>query len=133
MCTRIEPLPPTHPPTHPPIPPPPQVNLAGTVPSLADPEGKVICTQSKEIVEFADKFGDAPLGGATADRALVASWVEKVDKWVAARRRWGRVGLDRMRRPAARRCAAPRRTGRLWGRGPTRSTCGWRRGGAGVG
>lgn len=58
-----------------------RVNPAGTVPSLADPEGKVICTQSKEIVRYADEYGGAPLGGASADRALVAAWIDKVDKW----------------------------------------------------
>ncbi|KAI8468425.1 MAG: glutathione S-transferase [Monoraphidium minutum] len=57
------------------------VNPAGTVPSLADPAGKVLCTQSREIVEWADAQGDGPLGGAGTDRAAVAVWVDKLDKW----------------------------------------------------
>ncbi|GBF89455.1 TCHQD class glutathione S-transferase [Raphidocelis subcapitata] len=58
-----------------------KVNPAGTVPALAAADGRVLCTQSREIVEFVDKLGGAPLGGAGADRKLVASWIAKVDAW----------------------------------------------------
>jgi hypothetical protein len=48
------------------------------VPSLADADSKVLFTQSREILEFADKYGDNPLGAPGADPALVKSWVDKV-------------------------------------------------------
>ena len=57
-----------------------KVNPAGTVPSLADASGKVVCTSSRGIVELVDGLGDGPLGGKGADRALVASWIDKFDK-----------------------------------------------------
>lgn len=58
-----------------------RVNPAGTVPSLADVGGKVLYTQSREIVEWANKQGGGPLGGAGADASLVADWIDKIDKW----------------------------------------------------
>lgn len=59
-----------------------QVNPASTVPSLADVDGKVLCTSSRAIVEYVDALGEGPLGGSGADRGLVASWIDKIDKWV---------------------------------------------------
>lgn len=58
-----------------------EVNPAGTVPALAAADGRVLCTQSKEIVEYVDRLGGAPLGGAGADKKLVASWLRKIDAW----------------------------------------------------
>lgn len=55
------------------------INPAGSVPVLQD-RSKIL-TQSKEIIEFVDKLGAEPLGGAGADRALVADWLEAVDAW----------------------------------------------------
>lgn len=59
-----------------------KVNPAATVPSLADASGKVLATESKKIVELVDTLGEGgPLGGTGADRALVTSWLDKIDKW----------------------------------------------------
>jgi hypothetical protein len=57
----------------------PQINPAGTVPSLGDASGKVISTSSRGIVELVDGLGDGPLGGKGADRKLVKTWIDKVD------------------------------------------------------
>lgn len=69
-----------HAPTLPPLCTYTQVNPAGTVPSLADASGKVLQTQSRAIVDFVDSLGDGPLGGKGADRSLVKTWIDKIDK-----------------------------------------------------